>query len=59
MKTALREGQFCLVMPNELKRALFQRAAAEDRSAGSVARRALRSYLGEPKQNGATITSTP
>jgi hypothetical protein len=40
-------SNFCVSLSPEMKTALFRRAATDDRSAASVVRRALRTYLGE------------
>lgn len=45
-------SQFTILLSPELKSALFRRARSEDRSAGSVARNALRAFLGEPPTGG-------
>jgi len=48
-----RRNQFTLAIGKPLKAALFRRALLEDRSAGSIARRALRLYLDQqPADDG-------
>jgi hypothetical protein len=52
-------SSFTLVLPVQLRDDLFSRAKVEDRSAGSVARNALRAFLGTAPPGRKTEASHP